>query len=168
MYVTVRSWKSSIMNLIGREWLELSAFYFKKMLYLTVYTLSSANINQSAPNLVTMYMSIRFQTSSIMGQVVPDQSVLSAFEIEKLNFSSLFGIYSYCSPALLSTQVSDIGPSWFSCFFVKFSYQNPIYVTKRAGLLKSVWFTLLKCKYMEMIDGTEKTIPVTHDSIYRS
>ena len=29
------------------------------------------------------------------GQVIPDQSVLSALEIEKLNFSSLFGIYSH-------------------------------------------------------------------------
>ena len=27
-----------------------------------------------------------------MGKVIPDQSVLSALEIDKLNFSSLFGI----------------------------------------------------------------------------
>ena len=31
-----------------------------------------------------------------MGQVIPDKSVLSALEIEKLNFSSLFDIYPYC------------------------------------------------------------------------
>ena len=61
-----------------------------------VHSLASTNINQSAPNLVTMYMSIRFQVSLIMGQVIPDQSVLSALEIEKLNFSSVFGIYLYC------------------------------------------------------------------------
>ena len=65
-----------------------------------VSSLASTNINQSAPNLVTMYMymSIRSQMSLIMGQVIQDQSVLSALEIEKLNFSSLFGIYLnlYC------------------------------------------------------------------------
>ena len=48
--------------------------------------------------------------SLIMGQVIPDQSVLSALEIEKLSFSSLFGIYLHGLPVLLSTQVSDTGP----------------------------------------------------------
>ena len=38
----------------------------------------------------------RSQMSLIMGQVIPDQSVLSALEIEKLNFGSLFGIYFHC------------------------------------------------------------------------
>jgi hypothetical protein len=61
--------------------------------------------------LVTMNMSIRSRMSLIMGQVIPDQWVLSALEIEKLNFSSLFGIYFYCYPILFSTQVSNIGPS---------------------------------------------------------
>ena len=67
-----------------------------------VYTLASTNFNQSAPNLVQMYMtvraqmSIRSQMSLIMGQVIPDQSVLSALEIEKFNFNSLFGIYPHC------------------------------------------------------------------------
>ena len=61
-----------------------------------VYCIASTNINQSALNLVTMYMNIRSPMSLIMGQVIPDQSVLSALEIEKLNFSSLFGIYPHC------------------------------------------------------------------------
>ena len=85
------------MGLIGLEQLELftlelgniAAFDF-------VYSLASTNIDQSALNLVTMYMSIRSQMSLIMGQVMPDQSVLSALEIEKLNFSRLFGIYLLC------------------------------------------------------------------------
>ena len=34
--------------------------------------------------------------SLILGQVIPDQSLLSALEIEKLNFSNLFGIYLHC------------------------------------------------------------------------
>ena len=61
-----------------------------------VYSLASTNINQSVPNLVTMYTSIRSQMRLIMGQVIPDQLVLSALEIEKLNFSSLSGIYFHC------------------------------------------------------------------------
>ena len=152
MYVTVGSWKSSIINLIRTEWSELSVLYLKKLLYLTLFTqsLSSANIDQSAPNLVKIFMSNRIwmisimgpigpeqlelfalelgkiatfdfcllssiykykpistklghneyehrsQMSLIMGQVIPDQWVLSALEIEKLNFSSLFGIYFHC------------------------------------------------------------------------
>ena len=73
---------SSIMGPIG-------AFEF-------VHFLVSTNINQSTPNLVTMNMSIRSQMSLIIGQVIPDHSMLSALEIEKLNFSSLFGIYLHC------------------------------------------------------------------------
>ena len=61
-----------------------------------VNSLTSTNINQSAPNLVTMSMSIRSHMSLIMGQVIPDQSVLSALEIEKMNFSSVLGIYLHC------------------------------------------------------------------------
>ena len=68
---------------------EIAAFDF-------VYSQASTNINQSALNLVTMYMSIRSQMSFIIGQVIADRSVLSALEIEKLNFSSLFGIYPHC------------------------------------------------------------------------
>ena len=36
------------------------------------------------------------QMSLIMGQVIPDQSVLPALEIEKLNLNDLFGIYLHC------------------------------------------------------------------------
>ena len=37
-----------------------------------VYTVASINISQSAPNLVTMYMSIRSQMRLIMSQVITD------------------------------------------------------------------------------------------------
>ena len=37
----------------------------------------------------------RSQISLIMGHVIPDQSALSALEIEKLNIGSLFGIYLF-------------------------------------------------------------------------
>ena len=85
------------MGLIGPEQLEVFALELGKFAAFDFnYSLASTNINQSAPNLVTMYMSIRSQMSLSMGQVIPDQSVLSALEIEKLNFSSLFGIYPHC------------------------------------------------------------------------
>ena len=88
---------SLIMGPLGPEELELFAIELGKIpAFNFVYSLASTNINQSAPNLVTMYMSIRFQMSLIMGQVIPDESVLSALEIEKLNLSCLFGIYAYC------------------------------------------------------------------------
>ena len=85
------------MEPIGPEQLELFAPALGKIAAFDfVYSLASMNINQSAPNLVTVNMSIRSQMSFIMGQVIPDQSVLSALEIEKLNFISLFGIYLHC------------------------------------------------------------------------
>ena len=88
---------SLIVGQIGPEQLELFALELEKIAAFDfVYFLASTNKNQSTPNLVTMYMSIRSRTSLIMGQVIPDQSVLSALEIEKLNFNSLFNIYPHC------------------------------------------------------------------------
>ena len=85
------------MDQIGLEQLELFALELGKIAaFVFVYFLASTNINQLTPNLVTMYMSIRSQMSFIMGQVIPDQSVLSALEIEKSKFNSLFGIYPHC------------------------------------------------------------------------
>ena len=88
---------SSIMGPIGAEQLQLFALELGKIAaFDVVYSLVSTNVNISAPNLVTMYMSITSQMSLIMDQVIPDQSVLSLFEIEKLNFNSLFGIHPHC------------------------------------------------------------------------
>ena len=85
------------MGPIGLEQLELFALKLGKFAaFYFVYSLASTNIIQSAPNLVTMYMRIRSQMSLIMGQVIPDQSVLYALQIEKMNFSSLFDIYPHC------------------------------------------------------------------------
>ena len=58
---------SSIMEQIKPEHQELFALEFGKIAETKfVYTLSSTNINQSAPNLVKMYMTIRSRMSSIM------------------------------------------------------------------------------------------------------
>ena len=53
----------------------------EKMLNLTVYTLASANIGQSAPNLVTIYMTIRYWMGLIMGPVRLEEPELFALEL---------------------------------------------------------------------------------------
>ena len=55
-----------------------------------VYTLASTNINQSAPNLVQLYMTIRSGMSSIMEAIRPQLSELSALELENLPYLILF------------------------------------------------------------------------------
>ena len=55
-----------------------------------VYTLASTNMNQSAPNLVHMYMTIRSRMSSIMELIGPELSELSALELENLPYLTLF------------------------------------------------------------------------------
>ena len=63
----IRSRMSLIMGQIDLEHPELFALVFGKIAeYDFVYTLSSTNINQSAPNLVKMYVIKRFRMSSIM------------------------------------------------------------------------------------------------------
>ena len=61
---------SSIMGPIRPEQLELFAFELGKIAAFNfVYSPASTNIDQSAPNLVTMYMSIRSQMSLITRSV---------------------------------------------------------------------------------------------------
>ena len=55
-----------------------------------VNTLASTNINQSAPNLVKVYMTIRSQMSLIMELIGPELSKLSAVELENLPYLTLF------------------------------------------------------------------------------
>ena len=54
-----------------------------------VNTLASTNINQSPPNLVRMYMTIRSRISSIMEVIRPELSELSALELENLLYLTL-------------------------------------------------------------------------------
>ena len=70
--------------------MHLFALKFEKLLYLTVYTLASTIINQSAPNLVKRYRAIRSRLSSIMGVIRPELLELFALEFEKLLYFTLF------------------------------------------------------------------------------
>ena len=84
MYVTIRSRMSSIMDLIGLELFELSALDKKFAIFDIVYTLASANIDQSVPNLATIYMTIKSQMSSIIGQIESEHPELFALEYGKI------------------------------------------------------------------------------------
>ena len=82
---------SSIMGQIEPEHPELFTLEFVNIAeYDFVYTLSSTNINQSAPNLVQMYMTIRSQMSSIMEVIGPQLSELPALELENLPYLTSF------------------------------------------------------------------------------
>ena len=55
-----------------------------------VYTPASTNIDQSAPNLVKMYVTIRLRMTSIMDLIRPELSKLSALELENFPYLTLF------------------------------------------------------------------------------
>ena len=69
----IRSQMSSIMGQIEPEHTEIFALEFRKFAeYDFLYTLASTNINQSAPNLVQMCMTLRAWMSSIMDLIGPE------------------------------------------------------------------------------------------------
>ena len=70
---------------------ELFALEFGKIAeYDFVYSLSSTNIDQSAPNLVKMYVVIRSRMSWTMDLIGLELSPLSALELEHLPYLTLF------------------------------------------------------------------------------
>ena len=78
-----------IMGQIESENWELFALEFGKIAESDfIYTLASTNIDQSAPNLVKLYITIRSQVSSIMDVIRPELSELSNLELE--NFPYLY------------------------------------------------------------------------------
>ena len=84
----------SIMELIRPELSELSALELKNLPYLTVYTLASANIDQSVPNSATIYMPIRSRMSLIMGHIELDHPELLALEFRKILNMTVFTLSS--------------------------------------------------------------------------
>ena len=82
---------SLIMGQIELENLELFALEFGKIAESDfVYTLASTNIDQSTPNLVKMYVTIRSRMSLIMDLIGPEVFELSALEWENLLYLILF------------------------------------------------------------------------------
>ena len=88
MYMPIRSRLWVKLNKNFRSYLPLN---LEKLLNMTLFTLlSSTNIDQSAPNLVKMYVIIRSQMSLIMDLIGPELSELSALELENLPYLTLF------------------------------------------------------------------------------
>ena len=80
-----------IMGQIEPEHPQLLALEFGKIAENdVVYTLSSTNIDQSAPNLFKMYVIIRSHMSLIMDLIGPELSELSALELKNLLYLTLF------------------------------------------------------------------------------
>ena len=76
---------SSIMEQIKAEHPEFFAFELGKIAETNfVYNLASPNINQSAPNLVKMYVTIRSRISVIMNVIGAELSELFALEFAKI------------------------------------------------------------------------------------
>ena len=75
--------------IMGQIWSYLP-LNLEKLLKMTAYTLLSTIINQSASNLVKVYMTIRSQMSLIMDLIGPELSELSALELENLPYLTLF------------------------------------------------------------------------------
>ena len=87
----IRAQMRLIMGQIEPEHSELFALEFRRIAESDfVYTLASTNIDQSAPNSVQMYMTIRSQMSLIMDLIGPELFELSAVEFENLPYLTLF------------------------------------------------------------------------------
>ena len=101
----IRSQMSSIKKQIEPERPELFVLEFKKIAEFDfVYTLASTNINQSAPNLVKMYVTIRSQMRLIMDLLRPELSELFPLEFAKIAESDF--VYT-----IASTNVDQLVPN---------------------------------------------------------
>ena len=86
----IKSQMSSIVGQIESEHPELFALEFGNIAKSgIVFTLASTNIDQSTPNLVKMYVTIRSQMSSSI-DLIGALFELSALELENLPYLTLF------------------------------------------------------------------------------
>ena len=116
----IRSWMSSIMGQIEPEHPELLALEFRKIAESGfVYTLASTNINQSAPNLVKMYVTIRSRMSLIMDLIGTELSELSALKFAKIAVSDF--VYT-----LLFTNVDQLVPNMDTIYMTMSSWMSSI------------------------------------------
>ena len=87
----IKSWMSLIMGQIELEHAELFALEFGIIAESDfVYTPASTNIDQSTPNLVKMYMTIRSRMSSMMDLIRPELSELSTLGLENFPYLTSF------------------------------------------------------------------------------
>ena len=85
---------SSILGQMESEHPKLFALEFGKIAESDIfYTLASTKIDQSIPNFVKMYITIRLRMSLIMDLIGPELYELSALEFENLPYLTLFTLY---------------------------------------------------------------------------
>ena len=84
-----------------------------------VYTLASANIDQSVPNLATIYLPIRSRMSSIMKQIKPEHPELFALEFGKIAETDFV-----CT--LASTNINKSAPNLVKMYVTIRSRMNSI------------------------------------------
>ena len=96
VYIAMKSRMSLIIGQIESENRELFALEFGKIAESDlVYTLASTNIDQSASNLVKMYMTIRSRICSIMDLIGPELSELCTLELENFLYLT-FLLFPQC------------------------------------------------------------------------
>ena len=111
---------SSIMEQIEPEHQELFALEIGKIAESDlVYTLASTDINQSAPNLVKMYVTIRSRMSWIMDLIRPELYELFALEFAKIAKSDF--VYT-----LASTNVDQRVPNMVIIYMTMSSWMSSI------------------------------------------
>ena len=84
-----------------------------------VYTLASANIDQSVPNLATIYIPIKSRMSSIMGQIESEHLELFALEFGKIAESDF--VYT-----LASTNINQWEPNLVKMYMTIRSWMSSI------------------------------------------
>ena len=92
---------------------------FEKLLSDFVYTLASTNSNQSAPNFVKIYVTIRSRMSSIMDLIESEQSELFALEFAKIAKSDF--VYT-----LASSNVDQLVPNMVTIYMTIRSWISSI------------------------------------------
>ena len=133
------------MERIGRELSELSALELKKIaIFDFVNTLASANIDQSVPNLATMYMSIRSRMSSIMGQIEPEHPESFALEFGKI--AKYDFVYS-----LSSTNMNQSAPNLVKIFVIIRSQMSLIMDVIRLELSELTALELENLPYLTLL-----------------
>ena len=104
---------------IGPELSELSALELENFPYLTLFTLASANIDQSVPNLATICLPIRSRMSLIIKQLKPEHSEVFAFEFGKIAETDF--VYT-----LASTNINQSAPNLVKMYVTIRSWMSSI------------------------------------------
>ena len=107
------------MELLGPELSELSALELENLPYLTMFTLASANIDQSLPNLATIHMPMWARMSSSMGQIEAEHPELFALQFGKIVESDFVYI-------LASTNIDQSAPNLVKMYMTIRSWMSLI------------------------------------------